>query len=158
MQKLLLVLKKPSKIQLKGKQLIKVCIALMNGTIQGDTAEIIFFISYHDAPMSTATTVKSTTTLPSSHFLPFSPFLSPKNVTPLLYYAATNYNPSPEVILTLERGAVSRQCFFITIVDDDEIESEEWFRVSATLLQSSISDDLITLTATEAQIAIDQRQ
>lgn len=30
----------------------------------------------------------------------------------------------------------------------------EWFRVSATLLQSSISQDLITLTATEAQIAI----
>ena len=54
---------------------IEVCVALMNGTISGDSAEIIFLISYHDAPMSTATTSKSAVTLPSSRFLLFKFFL-----------------------------------------------------------------------------------
>ena len=77
---------------------IQVCIALMNGTIRGDTAEIIFLISYHDAPMSTATTSKSTTTLPSSHFLPFNPFFVQ---TMSLHYYSTMQQPTIILLLKL---------------------------------------------------------
>ena len=34
---------------------ITVCLSLMNGSIVGENAYIIFTISYHDIPMNTAT-------------------------------------------------------------------------------------------------------
>ena len=58
------------------------------------------------------------------------------------------------VILEMTAGAVSRQCAFISVQEDEEIEAVEMFTVSATLISSTISRNLITVSATEALIVI----
>ena len=60
--------------------------------------------------------------------------------------------------LRLFEGAVSRDCAFITINDDDEVESAESFTASIILLNSFISRDLITVAPSEALIIINDNE
>ena len=51
-------------------------------------------------------------------------------------------------------GNVRRDCVLITIKDDNEIEGMENFTVTATLIQSTIRTNMITIAPTEALVVI----
>ena len=51
-------------------------------------------------------------------------------------------------------GNVRRDCVLITIIDDDESEGVESFTVTATLVQSTIRTNMITIAPTEARVLI----
>ena len=56
--------------------------------------------------------------------------------------------------LRLMPGNVRRDCVLITIIDDDESEGVESFTVTATLVQSTITNNMITIAPTEALVLI----
>ena len=56
--------------------------------------------------------------------------------------------------LHLMPGNVRRDCVLITIKDDNEIEGMENFTVTATLIQSTIRTNMITIAPTEALVVI----
>ena len=51
-------------------------------------------------------------------------------------------------------GNVRRDCVLITIIDDDESEGVESFTVTATLVESTIRTNMITIAPTEARVLI----
>ena len=72
----------------------------------------------------------------------------------LIFIATAMDYEITDINLELMPGAVSRDCAFITIKDDDEIESVESFTVVATFQFSLISSERITVAPTQALIII----
>ena len=122
---------------------IPVCMAVLSGSFSDGT--ITFEISTGSSSATTRTLHCSLL----SYYLSYSCLIAYS----YLFITAEDYELT-KTTLRLMPGNVRRDCVLITIIDDDESEGVESFTVTATLVQSTIRTNMITIAPTEARVLI----